>query len=210
MKILTAIIFISLSFPEISFCQNIGFSGAKMWTSSNDLKNPIGVNIFLSTNIFSNGEINFEYSYYQSKYNYMGNFSSGMDPAPSIKENIEALAYLHSIEFSFIYKILHLSLFNFSVGGGLTVINLNKIADGTVTGLESNFDDTRLGLVGLIQLETEEELLSPFTVFAVGKIKATTTFIVTTEVTAPFSEDITYKTIQLGIKLSLDKVFKRI
>lgn len=181
-----------------------------MWTNNNDLKNPIGFNILLDKNIFTNGEISLEYSYYQNKLDYYGHFSSGINPNLPIEENIESLAYLHSLEFTLHYKFINFSGINLAVGGGFAVINLNQKNEGAVTKKISHFDDTRLGLVGLLQLETAESLLSPFSLFIVGKLKTTKSFIVTTEATAPFGGAITYKTIQFGLKYNLDKILNRI
>ncbi|MEW6006410.1 MAG: hypothetical protein AB1695_13990 [Stygiobacter sp.] len=208
-KILFIIITI-FSLSSLSFCQTFGISGSKMWTNSSDLKNPIGFNILLEKNIFTSGKITLEYSYYQNKQGNYGHFSSGINPNIPIEENIESLAYLHSFEFALQYNFINFSDINLAVGGGFIVINLNQKNEGAVTKKISHFDDTRLGLVGLIQLETAESLLSPFSLFIVGKIKTTKSFVVTTEVTAPFGGAITYKTIQFGVKYNLDKMLNRI
>jgi len=204
------IIIASLSLSGLSFGQTLGISGSKMWSNSSDLKNPIGFNILLSQSIFKNGDIQLEYSYYQSKYSDLSSFSTGLDPTPGIDETIENVAYLHSFELYLQYRLIEIGFIDFSIGGGFTVINLNLLKDGLTTKKTSHFDDTRLGIIGAVIIETKESLLSPFSLYFVGKFKETKSFVVRTGGTTPFDSAIIYRTVQFGVKINLENILNRI
>ena len=184
--------------------QEIGISPVKIWTSNDELKDPIGIGISLGEN-FWDVKFKLEYIHASNERSYYGHLINNIILYQNSHdiENVNSSSSLNAYEISANFCQKLYKEYNFYSGVGVTFDEFKLKRTGINSGKITNFDnDWRRGVFFAFTFSRDQLFWQPITFEALYKIKWLSEGVYTTQIELPFEK------IGTGQELQLNLVYK--